>query len=79
MYAVFFPTIYLSLFLTFLELTSDLSIHPSFFMNQANRKERKNIKQIEDREEKADTLGKIKLQREEVVGGVHFSLFFLLN
>jgi hypothetical protein len=48
-------------------------------MNQANRKERKNIKQIEDREEKADTLWKIKLQREEVVGGVHFSLFFLLN
>jgi hypothetical protein len=48
-------------------------------MNLANRRERKNIKQTKDREEKADILEKIKLQREGVGGGVHFSLFSLLN
>jgi len=48
-------------------------------MNLANKKERKNIKQTEDREEKANILEKIKLQRERVGSGVHFSLFYLLN
>jgi len=79
MYAIFFPTISPTLFLSFLQLTSDLSIHPFFFMNLANKRERKNIKQTEDREEKADILEKIKLQRERVGSGVHFSLFYLLN